>query len=272
VTETEVRAAAGEAAARERLLAAARQLLDGAPEGRAPSVGRIARAAAVSRATVYRYFPTRAALLAAAGRDAPSPAPGASRRAVLEAALDVFAARGIHAATLKEIASRAGLTLSGLHWHFKNKDELMAGVIESLPLLPILLDQAAQAGTADLEGQLTRIARVVLDTMQARPGLVRLLLCEANTYPDVRRLFVEQGAASGLPLLAGIFEEHARRGELRPGPSLVRAQAFLGLLATFAVVRPLPRELVPLDDAEVIREYLQIVVRGVLAAPREGAR
>jgi AcrR family transcriptional regulator len=271
--------------ARERIVAAARRLLesgaagppDGVPSGedqtgRLPSIARIAAAAAVSRATVYRYFPTRAELAAAAGRDGGGPAPGDTRRAVVEAALDVFAERGIHAATLKEIAGRAGLTLSGLHWHFKNKDELVAGIVDSLPLLPTLAGEAARADTADLEAQLTRIAGVVLGLMRARPGLLRLVLCEGNRYPEVGRLFVEQGAGRALPVLAGIFDEHARRGELRPGPSRVRAMALMSLLGMLALTRPLLRDLVPEGDDEVVREYVQIVARGVLAAPGGGSR
>jgi AcrR family transcriptional regulator len=186
---------------------------------------------------------------------------------VIEAALEVFGERGVHAATLKEIAARAGLTLSGLHWHFKNKEELVAGLVDSLPLLPALRDEASQADTADLERQLRHIAAVVLGTMRARPGLFRLVLCEGNLYPDVRRLFVEQGAGRALPVLAGIFEEHARRGELRPGPSRVRATAFMSLLAMLHLLRPALGDLVQADDEALVDEYIRIVLRGVLAAP-----
>jgi AcrR family transcriptional regulator len=265
---------------RDRIVAAARRLLDGttagdsstppeAPAGRLASTAQIAAAAGVSRATLYRYFPSRAGLVAAAGQPAMAAGAtaGAARRTVIEAALEVFGERGIHAATLKEIAARAGLTLSGLHWHFKNKEELVGGVVDSLPLLPTLRDEASQAGTADLGRQLGHIAGVVLSTMQARPDLFRLVLCEGNLYPDVRRMFVEQGAGRALPVLAGIFEEHARRGELRPGPSRVRATAFMSLLAMLNLLRPILDHLIPMDDAAVVGEYIQIVLRGVLAEP-----
>src|SRR5688572_10422187 len=109
---------------RDRILEATRALLRQADEDRPVSVGQIAASAHVSRATVYRYFPDKTALLQAAGAGEASGAlPVEPRARILEAALEVFGERGVHASTLAEIAGRAGLSLSGLHWHFKNKDE-----------------------------------------------------------------------------------------------------------------------------------------------------
>src|SRR5919202_1033537 len=114
----------GRADRRQQILTAARRLLDGAPGGRGVSVERVAEAARVSRATVYRYFPGPGALLAALGTvEGPDRAPRDPRAQILEAALAVFLERGVHATTLRQIADRAGLSLSGLHWHFKNKDD-----------------------------------------------------------------------------------------------------------------------------------------------------
>ncbi|MBV9485355.1 MAG: hypothetical protein JO246_04800, partial [Frankiaceae bacterium] len=48
---------------REALVAAARDIV---ASGRTPSVEEAARAAAISRTTAYRYFPTQHALLSAA--------------------------------------------------------------------------------------------------------------------------------------------------------------------------------------------------------------
>src|SRR5215212_6995655 len=173
---------------RDRILEATRSLLRRSDDDRPVSVGQVAASAHVSRATVYRYFPDKTALLQAAGAGASNGAlPAEPRARILEAALEVFAERGIHAATLAEIAARAGLTLSGLHWHFKNKDELVAGVAESLPLLSTLMAEslAAEADDTDLESQLTRIATVALRMIARRRSTIRLLIFETGIHPDV---------------------------------------------------------------------------------------
>ena len=48
---------------RDELVAAARSIVD---EGRTPTVEEVAEAAAISRTTAYRYFPSQRALLGAA--------------------------------------------------------------------------------------------------------------------------------------------------------------------------------------------------------------
>src|SRR6266536_165877 len=135
---------------RDRILETARDLLqrqaDPAAEATPLTIGRVAAGAHVSRATVYRYFADKTALLQAAGAaNGGEQRPVDPRGRIIEAAFEVFAERGLHAATLADIASRAGLTLSGLHWHFKNKDELVAGVAESLPVLSTVMQEALRA-------------------------------------------------------------------------------------------------------------------------------
>lgn len=51
-------------------------------------------------------------------------APDAAHR-LLEAAADAFSAKGFHATTTRDIASRAGLSPAGVYVHFTSKEELL---------------------------------------------------------------------------------------------------------------------------------------------------
>ncbi|MCU1451219.1 MAG: transcriptional regulator, TetR family [Acidimicrobiales bacterium] len=53
-----------------------------------------------------------------------------TRTALLDAAADVFAKRGFHAASLEEIAEAAGFTRGAIYKNFENKEELFLTVIE----------------------------------------------------------------------------------------------------------------------------------------------
>ena len=53
----------------------------------------------------------------------------ASRKAILAAALDVFAERGFRGTSLTEIASRIGMTQPGLLHHFGTKEKLLLEVV-----------------------------------------------------------------------------------------------------------------------------------------------
>ena len=55
----------------------------------------------------------------------------ASRKAIVDAALDVFAERGHRGTTLNEIARRVGMTQPGLLHHFSTKEDLLLEVVRS---------------------------------------------------------------------------------------------------------------------------------------------
>jgi AcrR family transcriptional regulator len=55
-----------------------------------------------------------------------------TRRCLLQAAGEIFAEHGYHAATIKEITDRAGASLASVNYHFKDKSELYAAVLRDI--------------------------------------------------------------------------------------------------------------------------------------------
>jgi len=53
-----------------------------------------------------------------------------SRRRILDAAAEIAGERGYDGASIAQVSARAGLPASSIYWHFKDKDELIAAVIE----------------------------------------------------------------------------------------------------------------------------------------------
>jgi len=62
----------------------------------------------------------------------PRPSADATRARILSAALDVFAELAFEGATVREIASRAGVTQPLLNYHFSSKDELWRTAVDQL--------------------------------------------------------------------------------------------------------------------------------------------
>ena len=54
----------------------------------------------------------------------------ATREALLEAAEEVFFAKGVARTSLEQIARHAGLTRGAVYWHFKNKGDLFMALVE----------------------------------------------------------------------------------------------------------------------------------------------
>lgn len=53
-----------------------------------------------------------------------------SRRRILDAAAEIAGERGYDGTSIGEVSGRSGLPASSIYWHFANKDELIAAVIE----------------------------------------------------------------------------------------------------------------------------------------------
>jgi AcrR family transcriptional regulator len=87
-----------------------------------------------------------------------------TRSTLIDAAADVFAKRGFHAASLEEIAETAGFTRGAIYKNFENKEELFYAVIERR-----------------IDAQLERFAEVLRNDQGAATDPTRL----AGVWQDV---------------------------------------------------------------------------------------
>jgi len=116
---------------RERILKRARGVLE--KEDR-PTVAQFASAAGVSRASFYRVFKSREALLEALEV---APEPGTKER-ILDAALVEVGAHGLSALSMDDLADRAGVSRATLYRLFPGKSALFTGLIYAYsPLEPV---------------------------------------------------------------------------------------------------------------------------------------
>jgi len=109
-----------------------------------------------------------------------------SRRAILDAAEDLFSQRGYERATLSEIARRAGVSTGLPTYFFGGKDGLYRSVLERLMAerearLRPLAQRATRrhARTHDRRGALELLISGYIDFLRERPALVRLMGREA---------------------------------------------------------------------------------------------
>ncbi|MFI6076149.1 TetR/AcrR family transcriptional regulator [Actinoplanes sp. NPDC051343] len=94
-----------------------------------------------------------------------------SRSAVAERALRLGDEEGLEAVTIRRLAQALGVTPMALYWHFKNKDELMLGIVDHV------LDgvRADRADTDPWDIQLRAMVDSLVRVMRAHPILADLL-------------------------------------------------------------------------------------------------
>ena len=91
-----------------------------------------------------------------------------TRRRLLAAAGEVFADRGFHAATIKEITDRAGASLASVNYHFSDKAELYAAVMRRLAEDTAVVVPPDDHLTGDAANRLRQFIRHFCSAMMGR--------------------------------------------------------------------------------------------------------
>jgi len=95
---------------------------------------------------------------------------------ILDAAEDLFAARGYAGTTLRDVSTAVGLRSPSLYNHFRSKEALYAAVLERgiSPLLATFSD-AVEMGERNRQEDPSRLVHEVMALLAQRPKLPRLI-------------------------------------------------------------------------------------------------
>jgi len=119
-----------------------------------------------------------------------------SRERILDAATEIAAERGYEGTSIALVSAKCGLPASSIYWHFKDKDDLIAAVIESSFANWLTAWQVPAEGDAPerLKGMAIQIAKALLDS----PDFIRLGLMLAlerrPEEPRARMMFLQARA------------------------------------------------------------------------------
>ena len=198
---------------------------------------------------------------------------------ILEAAARVFAQKGYHAATTKEIASEAGVSEGTIYNYFQNKEDLLLSVprlISETTLLPPLSQMLATPITSGKEEE--KLLTIVLDnafqTLQRNVDLLKVLF---STLPTMDEKTLEEYLRRMPLYLTQFLEEFLQtriaQGVYRPMNTTVVARAFMGMIIIFILtqeVLPGKRVFATVGYDVIGQEIVRLFLHGVLAHPGQG--
>jgi AcrR family transcriptional regulator len=163
-----------------------------APHGRAPS--RRAGGTRISLGGAARLPPALA----------PRKRPAQHRarttvEAILEAAVELFAARGYARTTTNAVAARAGISVGSLYQYFPNKDAILAALVERHMdavdgVIRASLDDLADP-SRPLGGSIRRMLERLLESHERAPGLSRAVEALVGQRPRIPEAFRERERA-----------------------------------------------------------------------------
>jgi len=158
-------------------------------------------------------------------------------RQILEAALAVFAERGLAAARLEDIAKRAGLSKGTIYLYFPNKEELFREVIRNSVITFIeraeeqleQLGDPMQALEAWMEGYWAWLRSPVF------PAMHRLVTSEAHSFPDIAAFYAKEVIERAHRLVCDMLQRTMDAGHLRRMDALVAARMLSALFVMHAL-------------------------------------
>jgi AcrR family transcriptional regulator len=192
----------------------------------------------------------------------------ARRAAILEAAADVFAAKGFARATTKEIAARADVAEGTIYNYFSNKRELMVAMAQHVigDSVGLALEEFQ---AQDDRSYLTALLRERFDFQQRNLGFVRALMTEVWTNEEFRQQYLAQVISPLIHLMEGYLQRRVEAGTARPLNTSVVVRAMAGSFLTFLLLsepgQDSPDSQVPYE--ELVDELVDFFLLGLQARP-----
>jgi TetR/AcrR family transcriptional regulator, mexJK operon transcriptional repressor len=200
-----------------------------------------------------------------ADQDAPGRT-AAKRRAIRDAARELFLRNGYAGTSMDEVAALARVSKQTVYKQFADKAQLFADIVigdiaEAEDRTRAMVD--ALPDSDDFEAALRRFARQhVADVL--RPQLIQLrrtIIGEAARFPALARIWWENGPQRGHATLAERFQRAAEQGHLRLDDPLLAAQHFNWLVLS-----------IPLNAAMFLGDQATLTTAELNRVADEGVR
>lgn len=185
---------------------------------------------------------------------------------ILEAAREVFLARGIQGTTA-EVAERAGVSEGTLFKRFRTKDELFRAAMTAEPLdVPWIRSLPGRVGRGDVRENLVELGLEMV-------GFYRLLLplmMMAFSNPSTKESGPFANAPNPPPLvalrkLAEYFQAEAALGRMRVPSPEIAARTFMAGLHSFVMMQMVLKghAQARMDDRELVEGHVALLWSGL---------
>jgi len=192
---------------------------------------------------------------------------------IIAAAIEIFGERGFGKTRLEDVARRAGVAKGTVFVYFPSKEDLFRAVAQTV--LSSHLERL-HSTAANLDRPVSEVVPLLLMLAAAAmsegrvPMMMRLLVAESRTFPDLARVWHDEVVSKVLGLLTAALERAQARGEIRRGNARLQAFSIMGPMLAGALFREVFRETAPLPDlAELAAQHAQTVLHG-LSMTEEG--
>ncbi len=195
----------------------------------------------------------------------------ARRAQILDAAVTVFAEKGFHRATTKEVAKVAGVSPGTIYNYFDSKEDLLVGIITRLAEQQRPDEVFAQALRSDARDSFVVMYRLRQELIQQYGAMLQVVLSEVLINREFGERYYREIVVPFLELTEQYIQAQIERGQLRPVNAAWAARILsainIGLMLGFVVGEPLL--LAEMENPERLAEILTDFVFDGLGPQRE---
>jgi AcrR family transcriptional regulator len=205
----------------------------------------------------------------------PKNPPPDRRTEILEAALQVFAAKGYAAATNADIAREAGVTAAALYYYFPSKADLFKAVLTERKsvIFPNLAQMADELLDLPPDVVLPNVVQFMSSFMadERTLAILRIVLAEAPRHPEIREIYQSQIMSEVAPLLMRYLKRQMELGRIREMDPRLPTILMIGPIIAGLILR----EILKIDIAQDVttdmlaRGIIDMLLPGMLLHPKE---
>ena len=189
---------------------------------------------------------------------------GETRQRIIMAASQAFSEQGYARSTTRGIAAAAGVTEVTLFRHFGSKQNLFAAVLEQYSARPDFT-AIRENITGDCRQDLLNMGRHFMRIMVERRDTMRMMLCEADHFPELRDTLVQMPRMLR-QMVAAYLRQQMEQGNVRELHPEVMGQAFVSLFFAYNLYQSIfTEEIVPeLSEEELVNQFVDIFLDGII--------
>jgi AcrR family transcriptional regulator len=190
---------------------------------------------------------------------------------ILEAAFEEFSRNGYAAATLEQVAERAGVTKGTIYVYFDSKEHLFISMVRDFTKATldtvIGMFERHEGSTADLlRAQFSFIYEHIVGDRRRREVL-RMLIAEASRFPALADRYHEEIHRPCHDLLQRAIQRGIDRGEIRRSAIIECPQVIIAPIALVDLWMILYDTRQPLDLKAYFNAHIELVLNGLLTKP-----
>jgi TetR/AcrR family transcriptional regulator len=172
---------------------------------------------------------------------------------IFEAAREVFQSKGLEGARMQEIADKAEINKSMLHYYYRSKDKLFEkvyqlSIIKVIPQIVSLLNE-----DLPLEQKLRNFTGKYLEIIKANPDIPLFVLHELNKNPTRLKAFMLNEIGKKVRPFLRQLEEEAKRGNTVDLPPEQLMVNIMSMLIFPFIGRPVLQVIFEMDESDFDR-------------------